>query len=216
MIFQRITPDRYNDVIVHLRDSFFFDEPLNKAVKLCTAGTGNEELENYSIATLEDGLSIMAINDNEEIAGVALNGILLRGDIEEALINLSQLKDERTKKIFRLLYDQNLKLNLFHRFNVDKIFEIRILSVDAKFRGQGLAKELWRRSEVMATECNFQLMKADATGLFSQKVSISFGFSPCLELSYNTYTDKQGDPIFKVDPPHDNLKIMYKLINQKN
>lgn len=172
-----------------------------------------------------------------KIAGVALNGILLKGDIEEAIINLSQLKDERTKKIFRLLYDQNLKLNLFSRFNVDKIFEIRILSVDARFRGQGLAKELWKRSEVMAGECNFQvhfidtcnqiarfltvnhncnyqLMKADATGLFSQRISTSFGFSPCLELPYNTYTDKQGDPIFNVDPPHDNLKIMYKLINQ--
>lgn len=68
MIFQRVTPDRYNDVILHLRDSFFFDEPLNKAVELCTAGTGNEELENYSIATLEDGLSIMAINDKEEVS----------------------------------------------------------------------------------------------------------------------------------------------------
>lgn len=67
MIYQRITPDRYNDVILHLRNSFFFDEPLNKAVKLCTAGQGNEELENYSIATLEDGLSIMAINEKEEV-----------------------------------------------------------------------------------------------------------------------------------------------------
>lgn len=57
-------------------------------------------------------------------------------------------------------------------------------------------------------------MKADATGLFSQKISMSFGFSPCLELSYDTYTDKHGDPIFCVDPPHDKLKIMYKLIKQ--
>lgn len=67
MIFQRITPDRYHDVILHLRESFFFDEPLNKAVKLCIAGQGNEELENYSIATLEDGLSVMAINDKQEV-----------------------------------------------------------------------------------------------------------------------------------------------------
>lgn len=93
-----------------------------------------------------------------KIVGVAINGILLKGDLEESLINVNQLKDERTKKIFRLLYDQNLKLNLFKRFNVDKVFEIRILSVDAKCRGQGLAKELWRRSEIMAEECNFQVI----------------------------------------------------------
>lgn len=70
MIFERVTPDRYNDVILHLRRSFFFDEPLNKAVKLCTAGMGNEELENYSVATLEDGLSVMAIGDNNEVSFV--------------------------------------------------------------------------------------------------------------------------------------------------
>lgn len=92
-----------------------------------------------------------------KIAGVALNGILLRGDIEEALINVNQLKDERTKKIFRFLYEHNLKLNLFNRFNVDKIFEIRILSVDSNFRGQGLAKELWKQSEIMAEECDFEV-----------------------------------------------------------
>lgn len=90
--------------------------------------------------------------------GVVLNGILLRGDIEEALNNVNQLKDERTKKIFRLLYEQNLKLNLFKRFNVDKIFEIRILSVDEKYRGQGLAKELWKQSEKMAEECDFEVI----------------------------------------------------------
>lgn len=73
MIYQRVTPDRYNDVILHLRQSFFFDEPLNKAVKLCTVGMGNEELENYSIATLEDGLSIMAINDDKEVSCVILS-----------------------------------------------------------------------------------------------------------------------------------------------
>lgn len=173
-----------------------------------------------------------------KIAGVALNGILLRGDIEEALINVNELKDERTKKIFRLLYEQNLKLNLFNRFNVDKIFEIRILSVDSQFRGQGLAKQLWQRSEYMANEfdfevilllngcllfinSNFKLIKADATGLFSQKISMSFGFIPCLELRYDSYTDKEGEPIFRVEPPHDHLKIMYKLtkrisINKKS
>lgn len=57
-------------------------------------------------------------------------------------------------------------------------------------------------------------MKADATGLFSQKISMSFGFIPCLELPYDSYKDKSGNPIFKTDPPHDQLKIMYKLTKE--
>lgn len=67
----------------------------------------------------------------------------------------------------------------------------------------------------LTNENAIKLMKADATGLFSQKISMSFGFTPCLELPYTEYRDKDGEPIFKVDPPHDKLKIMCKLINQK-
>lgn len=46
---------------------------------------------------------------------------------------LNDVTDENFKKIFKLLYEENLKINLFKQFEVDKIFEIRILSVDSKW-----------------------------------------------------------------------------------
>lgn len=68
-----------------------------------------------------------------QIAGVALNGILYgNSDIEHSREKLNDIQDENFKKIFKLLYEQNLKINLFKQFDVDKIFEIRILSVDSR------------------------------------------------------------------------------------
>lgn len=59
-----------------------------------------------------------------------LNGFLYQGDILKAKEKLNQdCKDEKFKKIFNLLYDENLKIDLFKTYNVDKIFELRILSV---------------------------------------------------------------------------------------
>lgn len=90
-----------------------------------------------------------------QIAGVVLNGVLRPGDIESSLAVLADNQDIRFKKIFKLLYTQNLQLDLFRKYSVDRIFEFRILSVDNEFRGQGLAKELLKRSERVAIDNGF-------------------------------------------------------------
>uniref|UniRef100_A0A8D8FXE4 aralkylamine N-acetyltransferase n=3 Tax=Culex pipiens TaxID=7175 RepID=A0A8D8FXE4_CULPI len=209
-----ITSEYYDDVIEHLRRTFFADEPLNKATNLTRPGLGHPLLEKHSFSTLRDSVSVMAITSDGEIAGVALNGILYgHCDIKHSMDKLNDVTDENFKKIFKLLYEENLKINLFKQFEVDKIFEIRILSVDSKFRGQGLAKKLMNESENIAIENGFQVMKTDATGAFSQRVSQNLGFVTEREIKYIDYLDDQGKPIFIVDPPHDKLKIMYKLLN---
>lgn len=57
-----IPPELYDRVIVHLRNNFFADEPLNKSVGLCKPGEPHTELEEHSLSTLQDGLSIAAID----------------------------------------------------------------------------------------------------------------------------------------------------------
>lgn len=63
-----------------------------------------------------------------------LNGFLYQGDILIAKEKLNQdCNDEKFKKIFNLLYDENLKIDLFKSYNVEKIFELRILSVSDRY-----------------------------------------------------------------------------------
>lgn len=68
MEYKLITPNRFEDVVNHLRESFFADEPLNKAAGLCKKGTGNQDLEHHSYETLADNLSLMAVNENDEVS----------------------------------------------------------------------------------------------------------------------------------------------------
>lgn len=84
------------------------------------------------MSTLRDGLSVMAVSDNNEIAGVILNASVAVGDAERSIEKIELIDDERFKKIFKLLHEQNISSDLFERFNVSKIFDIRILSVDPK------------------------------------------------------------------------------------
>lgn len=68
MEYKIIEPNRYEDVIEHLKHNFFADEPLNASIKLCQSGEGHAELEKHSLKTLQDGLSVMAVTAEQEVS----------------------------------------------------------------------------------------------------------------------------------------------------
>lgn len=74
-----------------------------------------------------------------------------------ALNDLNGQPDEKFKKIFNLLYSQNLRVNLFKEFDVNELFEITILSVNPIFRGKGIAKQLLIQSEQIARDNGFRV-----------------------------------------------------------
>lgn len=201
-----IKPIHYDEVIEHLRWNFFYDEPLNRAVGLCDEkGVGHPELEKHSLATLYDGVSVAVQNSEGNIVGVCLNGFLRPGEVLKAKEALEKCQDENFKKIFSLLYDQNLKNDLFDMHNVDKIFEYRILSVDRDYRGKGLAKKLIGRSEDVARKYQCRLVKGDATAQGSLAICLGQGLKPVSEIYYK-------DTEFEVKPPHEKFVILCKIL----
>lgn len=46
--YKRLSPKYHDDVMIHLRNTFFADEPLNRATKLCQRGDTHAELEQVS------------------------------------------------------------------------------------------------------------------------------------------------------------------------
>lgn len=75
-----IPVDRFPDVIIHLRYTFFPDEPLNKSLDLCGVGEAHTELELHSWSTMEQGFSVMALDDENEV-NISLNKLYLYNEI---------------------------------------------------------------------------------------------------------------------------------------
>lgn len=94
-----------------------------------------------------------------QIAGVALNGVSQRDDVEKSLEEIKTVDNIAYQRIFGLLNNANHELDLFNKYNVDKIFEFRILAVDTRFRGRGIAKELYARTEKTAIDNGFKVIK---------------------------------------------------------
>ncbi|XP_051164779.1 arylalkylamine N-acetyltransferase 1-like isoform X2 [Leptopilina boulardi] len=202
-----IQENRFPDVINHLRYNFFADEPLNKAVGLCQPGDSHYELEQHCLQTLKQGYSRMLIDNKGTIAGTVLNGIVQRGEREEAERRLAEMNDKKFQTIFGLLYKVNEKIDLFSKYNVDDLFECRILSVDDRYRGRGLANVLVKESLETAKNAGFKIFKTDATGLYSQKVFLKYGFKTEAEILY-----LEIDENIRPEPPHQALKLMVKIL----
>ncbi|KAK4886860.1 hypothetical protein RN001_003131 [Aquatica leii] len=184
------------------------------SVGLCKHGEECELFEHYNLMTLKDGLSVMALDAKTgEIAGVALNGISHRGEVEEELKEVNASDNREYRLIFGLLHNVNHELNLFETYNVDKIFELRILSVGSKYRGRGLAKELFMRSEIIAEEYGLKIIKVDATSLFTQKICESFGLTTVKSVVYKEYKDENGKLLYNTESPHDYYKVMLKELS---
>ena len=70
---------------------------------------------------------------------------------------MAELKDEKFRSIFRLLYKINEKINLFNKYGVDELFETRILSVNENYRGRGLSNILLEKSLEIAKNYGFKV-----------------------------------------------------------
>ncbi|XP_075233267.1 arylalkylamine N-acetyltransferase-like 7 [Lycorma delicatula] len=209
-----IPEDRYDDVIVHLRNNFFPDEPLNCSVNLCQPGQAHKGLEDHCLKTLKDKYSIMAYETSTgEIAGVVLSGIVYKGDYETELENLKTVKDEKFKRIFTLLFGASKDADLFNKYGVNELFEIRILSVDKKYRNKGIANKLFARSLELAKKNGFKVLKTDASSKYSQKSADRNGFKVEHEVIFEDYKTENGEVIFNIPQPHISLQIMSKLFD---
>ncbi|KAK7861701.1 hypothetical protein R5R35_012444 [Gryllus longicercus] len=212
-----VREEQFAAVIAHLRHNFFADEPLNRAVALCAPGQPHAELEAHALATLRDGLSCVALHGaTGQVAGVALNGVTRPGDVARARAALDALADTKFRRIFSLLYGANLQLDLFGAHGVDRVFECRILSVDRRWRGKGLACALLRRSEAIARQHGFKVLKEDATGLFSQRVAERCGLRAVAQVRYvdaAARDEASGHAPILPPRPHDCLKVMVKILH---
>lgn len=92
------------------------------------------------------GLSIMAVSPAGYLLGVCLNGSVTKASDENENSKEGSIEDcanPKFKKILKLLSTVTRLSNVFGHFpTVDKVLDIRIISVDESCRGQGICKAL--------------------------------------------------------------------------
>lgn len=208
-----ITENDSEPLLEFLRTFFFKDEPLNVAVKLIEFKDSTcVELEQFSLKSINEGTSLMAVSSSGKIIGVCLNGKLQNDDPKE---EEEECPNPKFAKILKLLdyADQEGTQIIAQKYpDVDKVMFVKILSVDGAWRGKGIAKELMDRTRNIGREQGYGLMRVDCTSYYSARAIARLGFDCVYELKYDEYK-VDGKRVFATEHPHSSLTIYVQRIS---
>lgn len=152
----KIPLDKLDDVIAHQRQSFYCQDPLHKAMGICQDEDALKGEKEYAKKTIEEGMSVMALSEDGKVVAAHLNGMMCPGAMERELAELGEPKSA-FDKILYLKYTANLKVNLFEKFGVDAIYEMKMASVDEKYQCPNIGFEALKLDEQIAREAGYKV-----------------------------------------------------------
>jgi len=90
------------------------------------------------------GLAFKAVSSDGDLIGVVLNNLTCRVDGEKNNESKEDTKDNTKFNVITTFLDKvEREADVFKKYpNVDRVMDIKIISVDESFRGQGVCKAL--------------------------------------------------------------------------
>lgn len=169
------------------------------------------ELEVWATKYIKDNCSFKAVNTQNQIIGVILNGIVEKTPQHDEPEE-EEVKHEKFKKILTLFDYIDTQYNMFDVHpQFDRALDAKIMSVNDAYRGVGICKELTRRTVDYMREHDLQLFHVMCTSFYSSKVCESLGFDVVYKLNYKDYK-VNGKNILLPAEPHDAVRCCTRII----
>lgn len=101
------------------------------------------------------------------------------------------------KRIWPFLHQLDVDSNIFKLYpGLDSYAELFMASVDRRFRGQGLATEMYEGAISFLRSRGFRLVKSCFTSPFTQSIGRKFGFRELARRHFRDYRDANGEIVF--------------------
>lgn len=105
-------------------------------------------------------MTFMAVSQTGDIMGVILNNIMRRDDVEEEDNDDESCNENlKFKDIVELLNKIKREADVFAQYpNVDRILEIKIVTVNEAYRGQGVCKALVDKTKYLKHSISYNFI----------------------------------------------------------
>lgn len=101
------------------------------------------------------------------------------------------------KKIWPFLHQLDEDSNIFKLYpDLDCYADIFMASVDRRYRGQGLATEMYESAVPFLKARGIKLVKSCFTSPFTQRIGKNLGFRELARRHFRDYRDENGDVVF--------------------
>ncbi|KAJ8719730.1 hypothetical protein PYW08_011905 [Mythimna loreyi] len=206
-------------ILVLLRKTFFIDEPMNKAVGLCSDGTCNE-LEDYCKQYLPgDGWSFKAVDKEGNIVGVMVSGICDLKEPEEGSDYVSLAKkcpNPKFAKILHVLGQRETGAKLWEKFPGEhEVLDVKIAATDPGWRKKGIMNALLFETENLAKKRSVRILRMDTSSAYSAMAAERLGFT-CMYSAPYSEIKLDGRPIIVPEAPHVDDSVYTKILFERN
>ncbi|GMS83004.1 hypothetical protein PENTCL1PPCAC_5179, partial [Pristionchus entomophagus] len=176
-----------------LLSDFLFSQSLNGAVGL-TREDANDRYLSLTEKAVDSGTSVVVRNTAGVVVGVRLSGFADRDEASTPVDFPSTLSGMwKIRKFLTTLSDGMWNLV---PSDIDRLFEVKILSVADKYRGMGIAKGLLTYGLDSVRERGAKGAFSEAIAIASQRLFLEFGYSVIREIAHSEWLDEYGKPVF--------------------
>ncbi|XP_022826742.1 uncharacterized protein LOC111356567 [Spodoptera litura] len=196
-------------VIDFLRKYFLRDEPMSQAVKLINGPDDRcVEAEQSVSSAIDEGFSLSAVDENEELVGVVINATMHRDDTgcKEAAENCGNPKFRR---ILAVLMYMREKSQLWEKVpsSCNMVMDLTMASVHPNWRKRRVMEALAKESECIAKKVHACAIRMDATSFYSGRAAERLGYKSIYAIKYADIPDA---PLPKL--PHIEARVYMKLL----
>lgn len=215
-----IPDNRRKEVIQHMNENFFLDEPLTSVLRK-TKPYSQEDIDLFQNIAMDTHMSLCAVDEsnNDEIVGVTIIRVMSRcapNKLEEMEKKFPSLQD-----ILHFIHYCHNGLDPFTyesnstKVVVDHVLDPMGLSVSAKHRGKGIGEALIKARHKLAAAAGVGATHGLYTSIYSQKIILRQpGMKVVNETPYSDYI-VDGKAIFaEVNPPHPSALLISGLITK--
>ncbi|XP_055316708.1 arylalkylamine N-acetyltransferase 1 isoform X2 [Sitodiplosis mosellana] len=198
------------EILNMLKAYFFKDEPMNNYLNMgdCV------ELEKYATKSIGEQCSFKALNSRGEIIGVAMNSIVKKPKPDQPFHSYAaDCNHPQFKKILTLMEYIDHQYSTFNLYpDIDKFLDATILSVDANYRGYGVAGKLMEATMQYMRDNKITVFQVLCSSYFSARVCEKMGFKKVYVLPFVDYKVDGVNPILPAEP-HKAIQILVKEIH---
>jgi GNAT superfamily N-acetyltransferase len=191
----------------HLIQNFYRDEPLCNLM-----GYSDDLAKDFMqiwITFISHNLSLVALDEEtNEVAGVRITLDHPKGfDWSVYKVTSWQMRT-----LLQILGMAEEKANVYETCNVDRYADWFLVSVEKKYRGQGLAQELYQRSINLAREKKLPLVKCIFSSPYSRKAGANLGFQELSAFYVTEALDENGETLLPNAAPNQKVTLgVFKL-----
>jgi len=196
--YEIVTPDKIALAQELLYATYHPYEPLTKHLGLMKGPGSIPDLDNLVERTINENLSLFAIDSDGKVMGVCINGVSRRDDWEHSTeLVTKNFQDPSARPLAAIRQDvRNHGVKIFDEVGTDVLFGIKMVGIDPSLRGKGMSTDIIRRSILLAGCLGFEGLKAEATSRFAQAAFHTIGFTPVAQVLYQDF-DFEGQKVFQ-------------------